>query len=80
MMEAEPAATSSRWQMGGGPATLRALTSSTILTSAFLTAAVANLLFFTGLGGFVLLPLHLRGLGAPDGQVGLIMACLSLQR
>jgi hypothetical protein len=32
--------------------------SSTILTSAFLTAALANLLFFTGLGSFVLLPLH----------------------
>jgi MFS family permease len=63
--------------MGGGPATLRTMTSSTILTSAFLTAAVANLLFFTGLGGFVLLPLHLRGLGATDGQVGLIMACFS---
>jgi hypothetical protein len=63
--------------MGGGPATLRTMTSSTILTSAFLTAAVANLLFFTGLGGFVLLPLHLRGLGATDAQVGLIMACFS---
>ena len=51
--------------------------SSTILTAAFLTAAVANLLFFTGLGGFVLLPLHLRRLGATDGQLGLIMACFS---
>ena len=29
--------------------------SSTILTAAFLTAAVANFLFFTGLAGFVLL-------------------------
>ena len=51
--------------------------SSTILTTAFLTAAVANFLFFTGLAGFVLLPLHLRRLGATDGQLGLIMACFS---
>ncbi len=51
--------------------------SSTILTAAFLTAAVANFLFFTGLAGFVLLPLHLRRLGATDGQLGLIMACYS---
>jgi MFS family permease len=50
---------------------------ATILTAAFLTAAVANFLFFTGLAGFVLLPLHLRGLGASDGQLGLIMACFS---
>ena len=51
--------------------------SATILTAAFLTAAVANFLFFTGLAGFVLLPLHLRRLGATDGQLGLIMACYS---
>jgi MFS family permease len=51
--------------------------SSTILTAAFLTLALANLLFFTGLAGFVLLPLHLRRLGATDGQLGLIMACYS---
>ena len=51
--------------------------SSTILTAAFVTAAVANFLFFTGLAGFVLLPLHLRRLGATDGQLGLIMACFS---
>jgi MFS family permease len=38
---------------------------------------VANFLFFTGLAGFVLLPLHLRQLGATDGQMGLIMACYS---
>jgi MFS family permease len=50
---------------------------STILTAAFLTAAIANFLFFTGLAGFVLLPLHLRQLGATDGQLGLIMACYS---
>src|SRR5262249_41045515 len=50
---------------------------STILTTAFLTAALANFLFFTGLAGFVLLPLHLRRLGATDGQLGLIMACYS---
>ena len=50
---------------------------STILTAAFVTAAVANFLFFTGLAGFVLLPLHLRRLGATDGQLGLIMACYS---
>jgi MFS family permease len=49
--------------------------SSTILTAAFLTAAAMNFLFFTGLGGFVLLPLHLRQLGATDGQLGLTMAC-----
>jgi MFS family permease len=48
-----------------------------ILTAAFLTAALANFLFFTGLAGFVLLPLHLRRLGATDGQLGLIMACHS---
>ena len=42
-----------------------------------MTAAVANFLFFTGLAGFVLLPLHLRRLGATDGQLGLIMACYS---
>jgi MFS family permease len=51
--------------------------SATILTSAFLTAAVANFLFFTGLAGFVLLPLHLRRLGATESQLGLIMACYS---
>jgi MFS family permease len=50
---------------------------SPILTAAFLTAAVANFLFFTGLAGFVLLPLHLRYLGATDGQLGVIMACYS---
>ena len=48
-----------------------------IFTPAFLTAAAANFLFFTGLAGFVLLPLHLRQLGATDGQMGLIMACYS---
>ena len=53
------------------------MTASTILTPAFLTAAVANFLFFTGLGGFVLLPLHLRELGATDSQLGLIMGCFS---
>ena len=42
-----------------------------------MTAAVANFLFFTGLAGFVLLPLHLRRLGTTDGQLGLIMACFS---
>jgi MFS family permease len=50
---------------------------ATILTPAFVTASVANFLFFTGLAGFVLLPLHLRQLGATDGQLGLIMACYS---
>ena len=50
---------------------------ATIFTPAFLTAAVANFLFFTGLAGFVLLPLHLRRLGATDGQLGLTMACYS---
>lgn len=50
---------------------------ATILTPAFVTASVANFLFFTGLAGFVLLPLHLRELGATDGQLGLIMACYS---
>jgi MFS family permease len=49
----------------------------TIFTPAFVTAAVANFLFFTGLAGFVLLPLHLRDLGATDGQMGLIMGCYS---
>jgi MFS family permease len=50
---------------------------ATILSAAFVTASVANFLFFTGLAGFVLLPLHLRRLGATDGQLGLIMACYS---
>jgi MFS family permease len=50
---------------------------ATILTAAFVTASLANFLFFTGLAGFVLLPLHLRRLGATDGQLGLIMACYS---
>jgi MFS family permease len=49
----------------------------TILTPAFLTAAAANFIFFTGLAGFVLLPIHLRQLGATDGQMGLIMGCYS---
>jgi MFS family permease len=53
------------------------MSASPILTAPFLTAAIANFLFFTGLGGFVLLPLHLRALGATDGQLGLIMACYS---
>jgi MFS family permease len=48
-----------------------------IFTPAFVTAAAANFLFFTGLAGFVLLPLHLRQLGATDGQMGLIMGCYS---
>jgi MFS family permease len=48
-----------------------------IFTPAFLTAAAGNFLFFTGLAGFVLLPLHLRQLGATDGQMGLIMGCYS---
>jgi MFS family permease len=51
------------------------MSASTILTPAFLTAAFANFLFFTGLAGFVLLPLHLQRLGATEGQLGLIMAC-----
>jgi MFS family permease len=51
--------------------------SATILTTAFLTASAANFLFFTGLAGFVLLPLHLRRLGATEGELGLIMACYS---
>ena len=37
------------------------MSTSTILTPAFVTAALANFLFFTGLAGFVLLPLHLAG-------------------
>ena len=53
------------------------MSASTIFTAAFLTAALANFLFFTGLAGFVLLPLHLRRLGATAGQLGLIMACYS---
>lgn len=53
------------------------MSAPTIFTPAFLTAAGANFLFFTGLAGFVLLPLHLRHLGASDGQLGLIMACYS---
>jgi MFS family permease len=56
---------------------LSATSASTILTAAFLTAALANFLFFTGLAGFVLLPLHLRQLGATAGELGLIMACYS---
>jgi MFS family permease len=48
-----------------------------ILTPAFLTLALANFLFFTGLAGFVLLPLHLRALGATDAELGLIMGCYS---
>ena len=48
-----------------------------IFTPAFLTAAAANFLFFTGLAGFVLLPLHLRELGATDGEMGLVMGCYS---
>lgn len=53
------------------------MTAPGILTPAFLTVAAANFLFFTGLAGFVLLPLHLRQLGATDGQMGLIMGCYS---
>jgi MFS family permease len=53
------------------------MAASAILTPAFLTAASANFLFFTGLAGFVLLPLHLRQLGATDSQLGLIMGCFS---
>jgi MFS family permease len=51
------------------------MAAAAILTPAFLTAAAANFLFFTGLAGFVLLPLHLRHLGATDAQIGLIMGC-----
>jgi MFS family permease len=53
------------------------MAASTILTPAFVTAAAANFLFFTGLAGFVLLPLHLRQLGTTDGQMGLVMGCFS---
>ena len=51
------------------------MSASTIFTPAFLIAAFGNFFFFTGLAGFVLLPLHLRELGATAGQLGLIMAC-----
>jgi MFS family permease len=68
--DAGPPSSSERAPVAATPA-------STILTPAFVTAAVANFLFFTGLAGFVLLPLHLRQLGATDGQLGLIMACYS---
>jgi MFS family permease len=51
---------------------------SAILTPAFLMVSAANFLFFTGLAAFVLLPLHLRQLGASDSQLGLIMGCYSL--
>lgn len=44
-----------------------------IFTPAFLTAAAGNFLFFTSLAGFFLLPLHLKELGATEGQLGLIM-------
>ena len=54
------------------------MAASAILTPAFLVAAAANFLFFTGLAAFVLLPLHLRELGATDSQLGLIMGCYSL--
>src|SRR5262245_58766176 len=53
------------------------MSASAILTRAFLTAAVANFLFFTGLASFVLLPLHVRELGATEAQIGLIMGCYS---
>lgn len=48
-----------------------------ILSRAFLTAAFGNFLFFTSLAGFFLLPLHLKELGATEGQLGLIMGCYS---
>ena len=60
-----------------GSSGLPPMPTTSILTPAFLTAAAANFLFFTGLAGFVLLPLHLRHLGATDAQMGLIMGCYS---
>lgn len=53
------------------------MSASTILTPAFVTAALTNFLFSVGLSGFVLLPLHLRALGASDGELGVIMGCYS---
>ena len=53
------------------------MTVSSILTPAFVTVSAGNFLFFTGLAAFVLLPLHLRSLGATDSQLGLIMGCYS---
>lgn len=48
-----------------------------ILSPAFLTAAVANFLFFTNLSAFFLLPLHVQRLGATETQLGLIMGTYS---
>jgi MFS family permease len=48
-----------------------------ILTAPFVTAAFANFLFFTGLAGYFLLPLHLRELGADESRIGLLMGAYS---
>jgi MFS family permease len=40
-------------------------------------AAIGNFLFFTNLSAFFLLPLHLKQLGATDGQLGLVMGLYS---
>jgi MFS family permease len=47
------------------------------ITPAFLTAAVANFLFFTNLSAFFLLPLHLKQLGATESHIGLVMGLYS---
>ena len=47
------------------------------ITPAFLTAAVANFLFFTNVSAFFLLPLHLQQLGATESHIGLVMGLYS---
>lgn len=47
------------------------------VTRGFLVAATGNFLFFTGLAGFLLLPLHLKELGATERQLGFVMGCHS---
>jgi MFS family permease len=47
----------------------------TIFTRTFLIAAGGNFLFFTGLAGFFLLPLHLQALGASETAIGVVMGC-----
>lgn len=48
-----------------------------ILAPGFLRATLANFLFFSNLSAFYLLPLHLKGLGATESQVGLVMGVYS---
>src|SRR3989304_4387301 len=48
-----------------------------IFTPTFLTVWFANLLFFTNLSSFYLLPLYVKSLGGSEAAIGLIMGAFN---